>query len=70
MGHSSRVNHALCALLGRDEASVTSSTWQELTHRDDLDADLTLVADVLAGRIDTLPAAQALPSSRRVDRLG
>lgn len=52
-GAFTRVNHALCALLGRDEASVTSSTWQELTHRDDLDADLTLVADVLAGRIDS-----------------
>ena len=43
-----------CAtLLGRDEATVTSSTWQELTHPDDLDIDLSLVDDVLAGRSDS-----------------
>ena len=52
-GHFMRVNPALCELLGRDEASVTSSTWQELTHPDDLETDLTLVDDVLAGRIDS-----------------
>ena len=48
-----RVNHALCELLARDEATVTSSTWQELTHPDDLDMDLSLMDDVLAGRIDS-----------------
>ena len=47
-----RVNRALCELLGRDEELVTSSTWQELTHPDDLDIDLSLVDGVLAGRID------------------
>jgi diguanylate cyclase (GGDEF)-like protein/PAS domain S-box-containing protein len=52
-GAFTRVNRALCELLGRDEATITSSTWQQLTHPDDLDIDLSLVADVLAGRIDT-----------------
>jgi diguanylate cyclase (GGDEF)-like protein/PAS domain S-box-containing protein len=52
-GRFLRVNSALCALLGRDEAGVTSSTWQELTHPDDLETDLSLVDDVLTGRSDS-----------------
>ncbi len=48
-----RVNRALCELLARDEATVTSSTWQEMTHPDDLDKDQSMVDDVLAGRIDS-----------------
>lgn len=52
-GAFTRVNHALCELLGRDESTLKASTWQQLTHPDDLDVDLSLVGDVLAGRIDT-----------------
>ena len=52
-GRFLRVNPALCELFGRDEATVTSSTWQQLTHPDDLETDLTLVEDVLAGRSDS-----------------
>jgi diguanylate cyclase (GGDEF)-like protein/PAS domain S-box-containing protein len=44
------VNPALCAMLGRDEAALTSATWQELTHPHDLRTDEALVADVIAGR--------------------
>ena len=44
------VNPALCAMLGRDEETLKAATWQDLTHPDDLEADLRLVADVLAGR--------------------
>jgi len=47
------VNAALCEMLGRDAASLTASTWQELTHPDDLEIDLDLVDDVLAGRISS-----------------
>ena len=32
------VNPALCQLLDRDEEALTSSTWQELTHPDDVAA--------------------------------
>ena len=52
-GRFLRVNRALCALFGRDEAALTSSTWQELTHPDDLDVDLSLVGDVLGGTRDS-----------------
>ncbi len=51
-GQFLRVNDSLCALLGRDADELRSSTWQELTHPDDLDADLALVDDLLAGRRD------------------
>ena len=43
------VNPALCALLGRDEADLTVTTWQELTHPDDLEIDVSLVQEVLDG---------------------
>lgn len=43
------VNSALCELLGRDEADLRRISWQTLTHPDDLDVDLGLVAEVLSG---------------------
>lgn len=46
------VNHALCTLLGRDPHALRMTTWQTLTHPGDLDDDVTLVDDVLSGRID------------------
>ena len=47
------VNPALCELLGRDEETLTSCTWQELTHPDDLRDDEDLVQAILDGKIDT-----------------
>ena len=44
------VNQALCELVGYSEGELRQLTFQDLTHPDDLDADLALVADVLAGR--------------------
>lgn len=52
-GRLLRVNPALCTMLGRTSEDLLSATWQELTHPDDLNTDLELVADVLAGRRDT-----------------
>lgn len=42
------VNPALCSMLGRDEAALSAASWQDLTHPDDLEVDLGLVADVVA----------------------
>ncbi len=53
LGQFMRVNPALCELLGRDEHTLMSSTWQDITHPDDLDLDLGLVGEVLTGRRDT-----------------
>jgi diguanylate cyclase (GGDEF)-like protein/PAS domain S-box-containing protein len=46
------VNPALCRILGRDESELKISTWQQLTHPDDLDADVALVEQVLTGERD------------------
>ena len=47
------VNAALCRLLGRDADSLLSITFQELTHPDDLNADLEFVRRLIEGEIDT-----------------
>lgn len=48
-----RVNEALCQLVGHDEDSLLATTFQHITHPDDLQADLQLVQDVLAGRMQS-----------------
>ncbi|WP_197024682.1 PAS domain S-box protein [Cellulomonas sp. KRMCY2] len=47
------VNPALCQILGRDTQRLLSSTWQELTHPDDLTVDAGLIDDVAAGRVQS-----------------
>jgi PAS domain S-box-containing protein/diguanylate cyclase (GGDEF)-like protein len=48
-----RVNGRLCAMLGYTEDELAPRTFQELTHPDDLDADLEYVRAMLAGEIQT-----------------
>jgi two-component system phosphate regulon sensor histidine kinase PhoR len=43
-------NHALCEMLGRTEAELQALTFQEITHTEDLAADLALLEETLAGR--------------------
>lgn len=50
-GQFLEVNPALCELLGRSAEALCQATWQELTHPDDLAADLDLVAAVQANRL-------------------
>ena len=52
-GRFLRVNGAFSSLVGRSAERLLDLTFQEITHPDDLDADLTLVEQVLARRIDT-----------------
>lgn len=51
-GRYEAVNQALCDILGYDAQTLSSMTWQELTHGETLERDLRLVEDVLAGRRD------------------
>lgn len=51
-GRLLRVNDALCRLLGRDAEDLLARDFQQLTHPEDLAADLELLADTLAGRRD------------------
>ena len=47
-----RVNRALCELVGYSEEELLQTDFQAITHPDDLEADLKLVADMLEGRIE------------------
>jgi PAS domain S-box-containing protein/diguanylate cyclase (GGDEF)-like protein len=46
-----RVNRALCDMTGHPESRLLGSTFQEITHPDDLEADLAYVRAMLAGEI-------------------
>jgi PAS domain S-box-containing protein len=44
-----RVNASLCDIVGYDEAALMTKTFQDITHPDDLAADLAHVRELLAG---------------------
>ena len=46
------VNRALCAIVGYRESELLATTFQAITHREDLDADLAYVDRMLLGEID------------------
>ena len=52
-GAFTKVNHALCRLLGYGEAELVGRTFQELTHAEDLGSDLELLEELRAGTSTT-----------------
>jgi diguanylate cyclase (GGDEF)-like protein/PAS domain S-box-containing protein len=52
-GRFLRVNRSLCEILGYPERGLLGKTFQEITHPDDLDADLDQVRRMLVGEIRT-----------------
>src|SRR5882672_4568461 len=46
------VNDELCVMLGYDRSELLKKTWAEMTHPDDLAADVTQFDRVTAGEID------------------
>lgn len=48
-----QVNPALCDILGRSESDLLATDFQSLTHPEDLDSDVELLRETLAGRRDT-----------------
>ncbi|NJK29841.1 MAG: PAS domain S-box protein [Acaryochloris sp. SU_5_25] len=48
-----RVNQTLCNIVGYSEAELLEQTFQNITHPDDLAADLAYVQQLLAGEIQT-----------------
>ena len=52
-GHWLRVNGRLCEITGYGYEELMTRTFQDITHPDDLAADLTYVRQVLAGKIPT-----------------
>ncbi|GAA5436022.1 PAS domain S-box protein [Deinococcus aquaticus] len=51
LGRFMTVNDALCALLGYPREKLLTLTFQDITHPDDLDADLGLLRQLLEGEI-------------------
>ena len=52
-GRFLKVNPALCSILGYSEKELLSTTFQEITHPDDLDIDVKQVKRCIAGEIST-----------------
>jgi PAS domain S-box-containing protein len=48
-----KVNRALCNLVGYSEEELLTKTFQNITHPDDLEADVEYVRRMLTGEIDT-----------------
>ena len=48
-----QANRALCGIVGYSEADLLRKTFQDITHPDDLEADLGHVRDLLAGEIES-----------------
>jgi diguanylate cyclase (GGDEF)-like protein/PAS domain S-box-containing protein len=53
-----RVNRTLCELTGYSESELLERSFQDITHPDDLDADLDQVQRVLAGEIRSYQLAK------------
>ncbi|MEG4838761.1 PAS domain S-box protein [Microcoleus sp. B9-D4] len=52
-GHWIKVNPALCQILGYSSEELLALTFQDITHPDDLDSDLSYANQLLAGTIST-----------------
>src|SRR5205807_2331684 len=48
-GRWMRVNHALCAIVGYTAEELLATTFQAITHPDDLDSDMEYARQVLVG---------------------
>jgi len=48
-GRFLRVNRVLCELVGYSNDELTSKTWQEITHRDDIEADANFAKSLMFG---------------------
>jgi len=52
-GRFAEVNDRLCSLTGYSEGELTTKTFQDITHRDDLSLDLEHVGELLSGKADS-----------------
>ena len=52
-GRYLKVNPSMCTIVGYSEAELLRRTFQEITHPDDLDADLSQLRRLIAGEIQS-----------------
>jgi diguanylate cyclase (GGDEF)-like protein/PAS domain S-box-containing protein len=52
-GRWMQVNRVLCEMFGYNNAQLLATTFQQITHPDDLAADLQLLSELVAGNIAT-----------------
>src|SRR3712207_823967 len=52
-GRFMQVNRSLCRIVGYSEEELLEKTFQEITHPDDLRADVEQVRRMLSGEIET-----------------
>ena len=64
-----QVNHALCEITGYSEPELLERTFQDITHPDDLEADLDFVRRMLAGDLPSFSHGETLPPQGRATRL-
>jgi diguanylate cyclase (GGDEF)-like protein/PAS domain S-box-containing protein len=57
-GRFTRVNRAMCEMVGRPEEELLGMPWQELTYPPDIEADQRLLLEVLAGARDSYRLAK------------
>ena len=50
-GRFLRVNQALCSILGYSEEELTTRTFQDITHQDDLDFNMDQLNQLLSGKL-------------------
>ena len=53
-GRFTLANPAMCALLGYSADELLTMTWRDITHPDDLEKASAAVADLIAGRVDSI----------------
>ncbi|MBP1964653.1 PAS domain S-box protein [Paenibacillus aceris] len=52
-GRVLKANPAICSILGYSESELYTITFQEITHPEDLELDLQLMAELLSGKRDS-----------------
>ncbi|MEG4500900.1 PAS domain S-box protein [Microcoleus sp. F10-C6] len=52
-GHWIKVNPALCQIIGYSSEELLALTFQEISHPDDLEVDISYLAQLLAGTVST-----------------
>ena len=65
-GRYLQVNAAMCRMLGYTPDEFYALSFQDITHPDDLDDDLTLTNATLTGHVDDLHARKALSPQKRL----